>query len=115
MSKEFTAAAVLLLAQDGKLSLGDDVRKYFPEMPPFASGVTIHNWDAPTVGGRALIDSLLVRGRLKGDSTIPYALGVNVDTWRGLPTVSHGGSWAGYRAHFIRFPEQHLIRDVGKR
>lgn len=249
VSKEFTATAVLLLAREGKLSLADDVRKYFPEMPPYASGVTIrnllnhtsgirdyftlmgvagsstaglgdtldflrvitrsaepnfpigsrylysnsgyallgqlvyrvsgkalpvflrervlqplgmndsrslsdhteiipnraqgyapragafaiaasqfdgtggagsmhttvedfarwdHNWDDPTVGGKALIDSLVVRGKLTGDSTIPYALGVNVDTWRGLRTVSHGGSWAGYRAHFIRFPEQHL-------
>lgn len=67
-----------------------------------------HNWDEPTVGGKALIDSLLVRGKLVNDSTISYALGVTVDTWRGLRTVSHGGSWAGYRAHYIRFPEHRV-------
>jgi len=67
-----------------------------------------HNWDVPTVGGKALVDSLVVRGKLKNDSTISYALGVTVDTWRGLRTISHGGVWAGYRAHFIRFPEQQL-------
>jgi hypothetical protein len=27
---------------------------------------------------------------------------------RGLPRVSHGGSWAGYRAELMRFPEQRL-------
>ena len=32
-SKQFTAAAVALLALRGQLSLDDDVRKYFPELP----------------------------------------------------------------------------------
>ncbi len=249
VSKEFTATAVLLLAQQGKLALGDPVRKYFPEMPPYAASVTLrqmlnhtsgirdyftlmgiaghstegvgdtldflrvitrsaepnfpigsrylysnsgfallgqlvyrlsgtplpaflqqqvlgplgmrdsrslvdhnalipnraqgyapragsfviaaslfdgtggagsmhstvedfarwdHNFDDPVVGGQALIDSLQVRGKLVTDSTISYALGLSVDSWRGLRTVSHGGSWAGYRAHFIRFPAQRL-------
>src|SRR6185503_10564136 len=35
-----------------------------------------------------------------------YAIGLNVGTLRGLPVVSHGGSWAGYRGHFLRFPDQ---------
>jgi CubicO group peptidase (beta-lactamase class C family) len=30
MSEQVTAASILLLAQQGKLSLDDDVRKYFP-------------------------------------------------------------------------------------
>src|SRR5438552_2780673 len=33
VSKQFTAASVLLLARDGKLSLDDPVRKYIPELP----------------------------------------------------------------------------------
>ena len=32
ISKQFTAAAVLLLAQEGKLTLDDPVSKYFPEL-----------------------------------------------------------------------------------
>jgi CubicO group peptidase (beta-lactamase class C family) len=35
VSKQFTAAAVLLLARDGKLSLDDPVRKYIPELPDY--------------------------------------------------------------------------------
>jgi len=38
VSKQFTAAAVLLLARDGKLSLEDAVRKYIPELPAYAEG-----------------------------------------------------------------------------
>jgi CubicO group peptidase (beta-lactamase class C family) len=33
VSKQFTAAAVLLLERDGKLSLDDDIRKHLPEIP----------------------------------------------------------------------------------
>lgn len=35
MSKQFTAASIVLLAQQGKLSLDDDLRKYIPELPDF--------------------------------------------------------------------------------
>ncbi len=38
VSKQFTAAAVLLLARDGKLSIDDPVRKYIPELPAYAEG-----------------------------------------------------------------------------
>jgi CubicO group peptidase (beta-lactamase class C family) len=37
VSKQFTAAAVLLLAREGKLSLDDPVRKYVPELPEYAA------------------------------------------------------------------------------
>lgn len=32
-SKQFTAVAVLILAEQRKLSIDDDVRKYLPELP----------------------------------------------------------------------------------
>jgi CubicO group peptidase (beta-lactamase class C family) len=35
ISKQFTAAAILLLEQQGKLSLADDIRKYLPEFPNY--------------------------------------------------------------------------------
>lgn len=37
ISKQFTAAAVMLLAREGKLSLDDQVRKYIPELPAYES------------------------------------------------------------------------------
>src|SRR5215472_13015117 len=43
VTKQFTAAAVLLLAQDGKLSLDDPARKYFPELPDHANTITIRH------------------------------------------------------------------------
>jgi len=41
MSKQFTAASILLLAQEGKISLDDPARKYIPELPDFGAPVTI--------------------------------------------------------------------------
>ena len=42
-SKPFTAMSVALLAQQGKLSLDDDVRKYVPELPKYAETITIRH------------------------------------------------------------------------
>jgi len=52
MSKQFTAASILLLAQQGKLSLDDDVRKYIPELPDFGSVMTIRHLIYHTSGLR---------------------------------------------------------------
>jgi CubicO group peptidase (beta-lactamase class C family) len=43
VSKQFTAAAVLLLARDGKLSLDDPVRKYVPELPDYGAPLLIRH------------------------------------------------------------------------
>jgi CubicO group peptidase (beta-lactamase class C family) len=40
-SKQFTAASVLLLEKQGKLSVNDDVRKYVPEVPSYGQKITI--------------------------------------------------------------------------
>ena len=41
VSKQFTAFAAVLLAQEGRLSLDDDIRKYLPEMPDFGKTITL--------------------------------------------------------------------------
>ncbi len=43
VSKQFTAAAILLLQQDGKLRLQDDVRTYIPELPEYGAVLTIYD------------------------------------------------------------------------
>lgn len=41
MSKQFTAAAILLLAEQGALGLDDRVRHWLPTLPPAAGAITI--------------------------------------------------------------------------
>ena len=43
VSKQFTAAAVVLLARQGKLSLEDDVRGFVPELPDYGTPITIRH------------------------------------------------------------------------
>ena len=43
VSKQFTAAAVLLLAREGKLSIEDPVRKYIPELPDYGAPLLIRH------------------------------------------------------------------------
>ncbi len=41
MTKQFTAAAILLLVQDGRVSLDDAIGKWLPALPPVPAAVTI--------------------------------------------------------------------------
>ena len=43
VAKQFTAAAVVLLSQQGKLGLDDEVRKYVPELPVYPKPITIRH------------------------------------------------------------------------
>ena len=52
VSKQFTAMAIVLLEQDGKLSLDDDVHKYLPELPDYGCKVTIRQLLQHTSGIR---------------------------------------------------------------
>ena len=63
VSKQFTAFAVLLLAQQGKLSLDDPVRKHIPELRDFGMPITIRHLMHHTSGLRDQWN-LLDHGRL---------------------------------------------------
>lgn len=41
VTKQFTAAAILLLVQDGRVSLDDRIRKWFPSLPNATDSVTV--------------------------------------------------------------------------
>jgi hypothetical protein len=46
------------------------------------------------------------RGRLNSGAAIAYAFGQSIGEYRGLKSVAHTGSWAGYRSALQRFPDQ---------
>jgi CubicO group peptidase (beta-lactamase class C family) len=65
------------------------------------------NFYHPRVGGPAMVQQLQERGRLANGDTISYARGLEIDHYRGLRRVQHGGDWVGYHAAYARFPDQH--------
>lgn len=62
MSKQFTAASVIMLSLEGKLSLDDPVRKYIPELPDFGTPITIRELIHHTSGLRDQWDLLEIAG-----------------------------------------------------
>lgn len=52
VSKQFTAFAIAMLAEQGKLSLSDDVRRYLPDLPDFGERITIRDLVYHTSGLR---------------------------------------------------------------
>ena len=50
--KQFVAAAILLLVEEGKLSLADDVRKYLPQLPDYGHKITVDHLLTHTSGIR---------------------------------------------------------------
>ncbi len=51
-SKQFTAFSILLLQQQGKLSVDDDIRKFMPEIPDYGRRITLHHLMTHTSGMR---------------------------------------------------------------
>ena len=50
VTKQFTATSILMLADQGKLSLDDSITKFFPDFPEFANGIKIRHMLQHTSG-----------------------------------------------------------------
>ena len=50
LGKQFTAAAVMILVEDGKLSLDDKITKYFPDAPQSWQNITVRRLLTHTAG-----------------------------------------------------------------
>ena len=66
VAKQFTAAAIALLCQDGKLSLDDPVRKYVPEVSDFGTPILIRHLLNHTSGLRSQWSLMSLAGRSPG-------------------------------------------------
>ncbi len=68
ISKQFTAMGIVLLQQQGKLSVDDDVRKYLPKLPDFGRTITIRHMLHHTSGLRSLHTMLSLAGWRSDDA-----------------------------------------------
>lgn len=61
-SKQFVACCILLLEEEGKLSLDDNIRKYFPNMPDYGKPVTVRHLVHHTSGVRDYLGLMSLAG-----------------------------------------------------
>ena len=128
VAKQFTAAALVLLQQDGKLSLDDPVKKYIPELPDYGSPLTIRHLLNHTAGLRDWGSVLSLTGAGRGDRVISQDLALDVITHqRALdfkPGAEYSYSNSGYnlaaiivervsKQKFPAFVEERLFKPLG--
>lgn len=69
-------------------------------------------WDAQfrtnSIGGERFLDLMHTKGRLNDGRKIPYAFGLMFDSYHGRPTIEHSGGMLGYRADYVRFPDDDI-------
>lgn len=128
VAKQFTAAALVLLQQDGKLNLDDDVRKYIPELPDYGSKMTIRHLLNHTAGLRDWGSVMGLTGAGRGNRVISQELAVDVILrQKGLdftPGAEYSYSNSGYqlaaeivervaKQKFPAFVEERLFKPLG--
>lgn len=94
VSKQFTAAAMILLARDGRVSLDDDVRKYIPELPPYDAPVTIRQMLAHTSGLRDWGSLAGIAGMPRGARTYTHAHVVDILSRQTALNFTPGTRWS---------------------
>jgi CubicO group peptidase (beta-lactamase class C family) len=92
ISKQFTAASVVLAAEQGALSLDDDIRKYIPELPDYGHTITVRQMLYQTSGLRDFFDLLYFSGLDAAEFNSPDEILKLVVRQRGLNNIP-GGEW----------------------
>ncbi|HSD45694.1 MAG TPA: serine hydrolase domain-containing protein [Pyrinomonadaceae bacterium] len=127
VAKQFTAAALVLLQQEGKLNIDDPVRKYIPELPDYGAPLTIRHLLNHTAGLRDWGTVLSLTGAGRGDRVITQDLAFDVITHqRALdftPGAEYSYSNSGYnlaaiivervsKQKFPAFVEERLFKPL---
>jgi len=92
VSKQFTAAAVVLAAEQGFLSLDDDVRKYVRELPDYGHVITLRQMIHQTSGFRDFFTLISLSARDVSDFNSPDDILKLVVRQRGLNNIP-GTEW----------------------
>jgi CubicO group peptidase (beta-lactamase class C family) len=127
ISKQFTAASLVLASEQGLLSLDDDVRKYIPELPDYGHKITLRQMLNQTSGFRDFFSLIYFSGHDAADFNTPAALLKLVESQRGLNNVP-GDEWVYSNTNYLllgvvlerathktlaQFAEENIFRPLG--
>ena len=62
------------------------------------------NYNQHKVGNKAIVQKMIAKSRLNSGALIPYGLGQESRTYKGMEVIFHGGGDAGYVAYLLRVP-----------
>ena len=128
VAKQFTAASLVLLQQEGKLSLDDPVKKYVPELPDYGVPLTIRHMLNHTAGLRDWGTVMGLTGAGRGDRVINQDLAFDVITHQRALDFTPGSEYSysnsGYnlaaiivervsKQKFPAFVEERLFKPLG--
>ncbi len=127
MSKQFTAACILILEQQGKLSVNDDIRKYISELPKYDPPVTIRHLLHHTSGIQDYLQLMIQAGmRLENEYSEEDVLKMiqSVPKTEFVPGEQHKYSNSGYFLLSVivdratgtplsEFAEQQIFKPLG--
>lgn len=126
VSKQFTAAAILLLSRENKLSLKDDIRKYLPDFPDYGYTITIENLIHHTSGIKSYDVLKLMAGTLFSKESLVenYKLIAKQKSLNFKPGDEYMYSNSGYTLlamivqkvsgmEFSKFIEDKVFRPIG--
>ncbi|MEQ1641869.1 MAG: serine hydrolase domain-containing protein, partial [Pyrinomonadaceae bacterium] len=128
VAKQFTASALVLLQQDGKLSIDDPVRKYLPELPDYGTPLTIRHMLNHTSGLRDWFAVRALSGEGAGEHIVTQQMIFDtVVRQKGLdfrPGAEYSYSNSGYqlaamivervsKQKFADFVAERILKPVG--
>lgn len=94
VSKQFTAAAIALLARDGKLSLDDQVRNYIPELRDYGMPLTIRHMLNHTSGLRDWGEVAEIGGAPRGSRVYTNAHVLDIVRRQSALNFTPGTRWS---------------------
>ena len=94
VSKQVTASAVLLLVERGQISLDDDVRKYFPEIPAYERPVTVRQLLNHTSGLRDWGEVENIAGWPRGTREYSHAHVLEIISRQHSLNYAPGDAWS---------------------
>lgn len=90
MSKQFTAMAVLILEEEGKLNIHDDIKKYFPDLPIGNRSISIQQLLSHSSGLPELTQSKIFMDSIEKPHTVKQIIEMGfTGEWRSEPGIKY--------------------------
>lgn len=128
VSKQFTAAATLILVSEGKLSLDDDIRKYLPELLDYGHPITVAELLGHTSGLRDWGDIEAIAGWPRTERVYDMSDVLHITARQRALNFEPGTAWSytntGFNllvlivqrvsgSRFVDFTREHLFAPLG--